>query len=72
MQKVAVCDDYHKQGVRLMFPSTIDTVEAEGIRKTFLLRSTENARILTAPARIDFSFFEIAPDIKLFTQKNIT
>lgn len=58
-------------GVRLMFPSTMDTVEAEGIRKTFLLQSTQNARILTAPARIDFSFFEIAPDEKLFIQKNI-
>lgn len=58
-------------GVRTMFPTTIDTVQAEGTRKTFLLRSSENARELTAPARIDFTFAESAPDIKLFTKKNV-
>ena len=58
-------------GVRTMFPTTIDTVQAEGIQKTFLLRSSENARELTAPARIDFTFAEAAPDIKLFTRKNV-
>lgn len=54
-------------GVRAMFPNTLDTVKAEGIRKTFLLRSSANARVLTAPAKIDFEFLQIAPDIKEFT-----
>jgi len=54
-------------GVRAMFPNTLDTVKAEGIKKTFLLRSSANARVLTAPAKIDFEFFQIAPDIKEFT-----
>ena len=54
-------------GVRAMFPNTLDTVKADGIRKTFLLRSSANARVLTAPARIDFEFLQIAPDIKEFT-----
>jgi len=58
-------------GVRLMFPTTIDTVEADGIRKTFLLESSSNARILDAPARIDFEFLQIAPDIKQFQKKNV-
>jgi len=59
-------------GVRAMFPNTLDTVKAEGIRKTFLLRSSANARVLTAPAKIDFEFFQIAPDIKEFTVHDTT
>ncbi|MBS1655897.1 MAG: Gldg family protein, partial [Bacteroidetes bacterium] len=57
-------------GVRAMFPNTIDTVKAEGIRKTFLLRSSANARVLEAPAKVDFEFLQIAPDIKQFTVKD--
>ncbi len=58
-------------GVRLMFPTTIDTVEAEGIKKTFLLESSSNARVLDAPAKIDFEFFQIAPNPRLFQKKNV-
>jgi ABC-2 type transport system permease protein len=58
-------------GVRAMFPTTIDTVEASGIQKTFLLRSSNNSRLLNAPAKIDFEFLQIAPDEKLFTQKKV-
>ena len=54
-------------GVRAIFPNTIDTVKAQGIKKTFLLRSSSNARILSTPAKIDFEFLQIAPDAKLFT-----
>jgi len=58
-------------GIRAMFPTAIDTVEAAGIQKTFLLQSSNNSRLLTAPAKIDFEFLQIAPDEKLFNQKNI-
>jgi gliding-associated putative ABC transporter substrate-binding component GldG len=58
-------------GIRAMFPSTIDTVEADGIRKTILLQSSANARVLEAPAKIDFSFLQIAPDIREFQRKNV-
>ncbi len=54
-------------GVRSIFPNTIDTVKAQGIKKTFLLRSSSNARVLSSPAKIDFEFLQIAPDAKLFT-----
>lgn len=57
-------------GVRSMFPNTLDTVKAAGIKKTFLLRSSSNARILEAPAKVDFEFLQIAPDIKQFTIKD--
>lgn len=59
-------------GVLSMFPNTLDTVKAAGIRKTFLLRSSPNARVLNAPAKVDFSFLEIAPDIREFTVRDTT
>ncbi|HMG67503.1 MAG TPA: Gldg family protein, partial [Chitinophagaceae bacterium] len=54
-------------GVKSMFPNTLDTVKAEGIKKTFLLKSSFNARVLEAPAKVDMEFLTIAPDIKQFT-----
>ncbi|MES1221195.1 MAG: hypothetical protein ABUT20_37185, partial [Bacteroidota bacterium] len=41
-------------------------VKVEGIKKTFLLRSSVNARVLQAPARVDFEYLQIAPDINNF------
>lgn len=58
-------------GVRSMFPTTMDTVEQSGIRKTVLLRSSNNSRVLSAPAKIDFEFLQIAPDERLFTVGNV-
>lgn len=57
-------------GVRAMFPNTLDTITTPGIKKTFLLRSSANARVLPAPAIINFDFMQIAPDIKTFTVKD--
>ncbi len=57
-------------GVRTMFPNTLDTIVTPGIKKTFLLRSSSNARVLPAPAIINFDFMQIAPDIKSFTVKD--
>lgn len=59
-------------GVRAVFPNTLDTVKADGIKKTFLLRSSANARVLSAPAKVDFEFYQIAPDIKEFTVHDTT
>ena len=58
-------------GVRAMFPTTIDTVAAGGIKKTFLLQSSDNARVLPAPAKIDFEFLQIAPSAEQFKQAKV-
>jgi len=58
-------------GILAIFPNTIDTVKAAGIKKTFLLQSSANARILSTPAKIDFEFLQIAPDARLFTAHNV-
>ena len=57
-------------GIRTMFPNTLDTVKADGIKKTYLLRSSPNARVLAAPAKVDFEFLQIAPEISQFTIKD--
>lgn len=59
-------------GVRSIFPNTLDTVNVEGIKKTFLLRSSTNARILQAPAKVDFEFWNTPPDIKQFSIRDTT
>jgi ABC-2 type transport system permease protein len=58
-------------GIRVMFPTLLDTVEAPGIKKTILLQTSGNARVITAPAKIDFEFLQIAPDENLFRSKNL-
>ncbi|RYY99378.1 MAG: gliding motility-associated ABC transporter substrate-binding protein GldG, partial [Chitinophagaceae bacterium] len=58
-------------GIRTFFPTVMDTVQADGIRKTPLLVSSPNARVLGAPAKIDFQFLQIAPDEKLFKRRNV-
>ncbi|RYZ19430.1 MAG: gliding motility-associated ABC transporter substrate-binding protein GldG [Chitinophagaceae bacterium] len=58
-------------GIRTFFPTTMDTVAADGITRTVLLKSSANARVLGAPAKIDFEFLQIAPDEKLFRKKEV-
>ena len=57
-------------GVRAMFPNTVDTIQTPGIKKTFLLQSSANARVLQAPAIIDFEFMNIAPSVNQFTVRD--
>jgi gliding-associated putative ABC transporter substrate-binding component GldG len=58
--------------VRALFPTALDTVEASGIRKTSLLQSSNNSRLLEAPAKIDFEFLQIAPDEREFKKGPVT
>jgi ABC-2 type transport system permease protein len=58
-------------GVRLEFPTSIDTVEAAGIKKSILLESSNNAKLLSPPVKIDFSPLFIAPNEKEFTRAKV-
>jgi ABC-2 type transport system permease protein len=44
------------------FANTIDTVKAEGIRKTIILQTAGNSRITATPALISFESLKSAPD----------
>ncbi len=52
--------------VRTEFVSTIDTVAAEGIEKTYLLQTSPYTRIEQTPARISFDIMEKRPDESLY------
>jgi ABC-2 type transport system permease protein len=57
-------------GIRGVFPNTIDTIKNEGIKKTILLTSSEHARTIGTPYQVDFSFMQYADDASKFTLKD--
>jgi len=54
-----------------IFPNSIDTVTAEGIRKTVLLATSGNSRTLKTPAIVSLNSVQTEDDIKTFNQRNI-
>lgn len=53
------------------FPNSIDTVQAEGIRKTILLATSGASRILNTPAKVTLQSIRNEEDIKSFIQENV-
>jgi gliding-associated putative ABC transporter substrate-binding component GldG len=53
------------------FVNSVDTVESNGIRKTILLQSSSNARIMATPALISPNENRNAPQDVLFNKKDI-
>ena len=53
------------------FPNSIDTVKAEGIRKTILLSTSPESRILHTPARVEWASIRTEDDLKTFDKANI-
>ncbi|MEP7259177.1 MAG: gliding motility-associated ABC transporter substrate-binding protein GldG [Flavitalea sp.] len=54
-----------------IFPNSLDTVEAEGIRKTVLLASSDHSRTLNTPAIVSLNSVRTEDDIKTFNRRNI-
>jgi gliding-associated putative ABC transporter substrate-binding component GldG len=54
-----------------VFPNSMDTVEAEGIRKTVLLATSENARTLNTPAIVSLNSVRTEDDLKTFNRSHI-
>jgi ABC-2 type transport system permease protein len=57
--------------MRLDFAGSLDTVKAEGIRKTILLQSSDMSKLLMAPVRIALSMVDQPADEKSFNRKKI-
>ena len=53
------------------FVNSIDTIEVPGVKKTFLLQSSGNARVISTPALISPNENRNAPRDELFTKANI-
>ncbi|WEK36387.1 MAG: gliding motility-associated ABC transporter substrate-binding protein GldG [Candidatus Pseudobacter hemicellulosilyticus] len=54
-----------------IFPNSLDTVKAPGIRKTVLLASSPNARLLTTPAIVSLNSVKTEDDLKTFNKPHI-
>lgn len=54
-----------------IFPNSMDTVEAEGIKKTILLATSDNTRTLSTPAIVTLNSVRSEEDLKTFNKKNI-
>lgn len=57
--------------VSFRFASSLDTVMADGVKKTPLIFTSDFSRTLTAPARVAFADMEQEPDVKLYGKKNL-
>ncbi len=53
------------------FPQSLDTVASRAIRKTFLLSSSPEARILNTPARVEWASVRNEEDLRTFTRSNV-
>ncbi len=54
-----------------IFPNSIDTVEAEGIRKTILLASSDHSRRLNTPAMVSLNSVRTEEDLNTFNQQHL-
>lgn len=57
--------------IQTRFVSTIDTVKANGIRKTPLLLSSKYARIMAGPARVSFNEARLKPVPEQYNKANL-
>jgi ABC-2 type transport system permease protein len=53
------------------FPNSIDTVKADGVKKTILLATSAEARSLTTPAKVSWNSIQNEADLKTFNKPNI-
>ncbi len=53
------------------FTNSVDTVKSNGIKKTVLLQTSANGRIIGAPAIISFESVKVANDPAIFNKPNI-
>jgi gliding-associated putative ABC transporter substrate-binding component GldG len=53
------------------FPHSIDTVKSPGIRKTILLTTSPNSRILQTPARVEWNSIRKEEDLREFNRGSV-
>jgi len=57
---------HNLNAVKFEFASTVDTVEAAGIRKTVLLSTSDYSKEQMAPVRVSLNILQQEPDVKSF------
>ena len=59
------------ENVLSIFPNSIDTIQAPGVKHTILLATSVNARTLTTPAIVSLNSVKTEEDLKTFNRPNI-
>ncbi|MGZ5245886.1 MAG: gliding motility-associated ABC transporter substrate-binding protein GldG [Flavitalea sp.] len=54
-----------------IFPNSMDTVVADGVRKTYLLSSSQSSRILSTPAMVSLNSVQTEADLRTFAKSNV-
>ncbi|HEY0678348.1 MAG TPA: gliding motility-associated ABC transporter substrate-binding protein GldG [Chitinophagaceae bacterium] len=54
-----------------VFPNSIDTVKATGVRKTILLATSDISRILSTPAVVSLNTVQTQEDLKTFNKRQV-
>jgi ABC-2 type transport system permease protein len=54
-----------------IFPNSIDTVKAPGVRKTILLATSDNSRILSTPAMVSLNTVKTQEDLNTFNKRQV-
>ncbi len=62
---------HNLNAVKLDFASTIDTVEADEVKKTILLTTSTYSKAMMAPARVSLNILKEEPDPKQFNKSNL-
>ena len=62
---------HNLNAIKLEFASTLDTVEAPGIRKTVLLATSQYSKEQMAPVRVSLNILQQEPDPKQFHKGNL-
>jgi ABC-2 type transport system permease protein len=62
---------HNLNAIKFEFGSTVDTVEAEGVKKTILLTTSQYSKALMAPARVSLNILKEEPDPKQFNKSNL-
>ncbi|MFN0188850.1 MAG: gliding motility-associated ABC transporter substrate-binding protein GldG [Bacteroidia bacterium] len=57
--------------IKGQFVSSIDPIEAQGLKHTVLLTTSQYSRILPAPVRVSLGIMQYKPDPKMFPQKDV-
>ncbi|WP_114749541.1 gliding motility-associated ABC transporter substrate-binding protein GldG [Pleomorphovibrio marinus] len=57
--------------LQFRFVSTLDTVKADGIRKTPLVFSSDYSKVLNAPLRVAFEDMTVQPDVETFGSQRL-
>ncbi len=62
---------HNLNAIKFEFASTVDTVEAEGVKKTILLTTSTYSKALMAPARVSLNIVKEEPDTKQYNKPNL-